>query len=248
MLRFFENTPEILAVMSEREDGNMKLISGGENSENRNKFFGKSGINAEKVFSADLQNGTNVVIVSADSQKIISGADALVINNKNISLSVTIADCIPVYFYEPGKKIIALAHCGWRGIVGGIVRNTLDKILDLGGKVENTKIALGPGINKCHFEIKKDVLDKFSNYPDFIERRENKIFVDLKGIIKKQLDDFRIKDENVENNQECTFESIDKYFSYRRDKPEKIEAMVAVIGLREWGGRRWRGKSVLGKN
>jgi len=229
MLKFFQNTPGILAVMSEREDGSMKLAPDNANAENRKEFFAK--IAAEKVISADLENGTNAAIVSASSPPIISSADALVTSEKNIYLSITVADCIPVYFYETENKIIALAHCGWRGICGGIIQNTLEKIFMLGGKAENIKMALGPGINKCHFEIKLDILDRFTDYPDFVVKHEEKVFVDLKGIIKKQLDDFGIKEENIENNQECTFENAEKYFSYRRDKPLNIEAMAVAIGL-----------------
>lgn len=236
MIKFFKSNPEILAIMSEREDGSMKLFDknwklDSDNEENRRKYFEKNGIGSTNVVSAFLKSGTNVEIVEKNQPRIIEETDGLVTNQKNIYLTVTSADCIPVYFYEPRHQIIALAHCGWRGIVDGITKNTLEKISELGGKSENMKVALGPGINECHFEIKEDVLDKFRNYPGFIARRADKMFVDLKGIIKEQLTDAGVNLENLENNEECTMEN-DKFFSFRRDKPKITEAMIAVIGMK----------------
>lgn len=218
--------------MSEKQDGSMKLFKDDSaNMENRNKFFKSVDIDSGQVISAGIANGTNVKIVFANSPKIIYEADGLVTNDKNTFLSITTADCIPVYFYEPENGISGIAHCGWRGVIDGIIKNTLNKIFELGGKTENLAVALGPGICKDHFEIKEDALDKFSDYPEFVIRSNGKIFVDLKGIIKKQLGDFKIKSEKIEDNPECTFES-GKYFSFRRDKPEAVEAMIAVIGIK----------------
>ena len=231
MLKFFQKSSEVLAALSEREDGSMKLTADELNSKNRNKFFERLEIGSEKVISAGIANSARAEIVSNDSPKIIYGTDALITTNENIFLSITVADCIPVYFYEPDQKILALAHAGWRGIVGGIIINTLKKISELGGQAENLLVALGPGIDKCHFEIKEDVLEKFSERPEFIERREGKIFVDLKGIIKKQLNEAGIKTENIESNPDCTFEN-ERYFSFRRDKPAVVEAMLVIIGIK----------------
>lgn len=232
MTKFFENIPGISAIMSERKDGSMKLFRDSElNLENRAKFFEKIGIDKNKVIAAEIIHCANVAIIDDASPEIVLGADSLVTKEKNIFISVTVADCIPVFFYETEHGIIALAHCGWRGIVDGIIENTLEKIQELGGKAENLKIALGPGINKCHFEIKEDVLEKFSGYPEFVSKRDGKIFIDLKGIIMGQLAGFGINLENIENNNYCTMES-NKYFSFRRDKPKITEAMVAVIGIK----------------
>lgn len=231
MIKFFEKYPEIIAVMSENKDGSMKLFKNSyKNAMNRNIFFKSIGINSDRVISAGIANGINVKIISANSMKVIYGTDGLVTNRKNVFLSITVADCIPVYIYEPENGILGIAHCGWRGIVNGIIKNSYYKITELGGRADNLEVALGPGICKSHFEIKEDVLDKFSDYSEFIIQRDDKIFVDLKGIIKKQLGYFQIKSADIEDNAECTFES-DKYFSFRRNKPEIVEAMIAIIGI-----------------
>lgn len=231
MLKFFEKNPKILAVMSERGDGSMKLFADANlNLENRKRFFEKIGISKSRIISAEIIHGTKVEIVSNTSPELVLGADGLITKDRNVFLSATVADCIPVYFHEPQEKIVAVIHCGWRGIVGGIIENVIEKILEIQGKAENLRVALGPGIDRCHFEIKKDVLDDFASHLEFIIRKDDKIFVDLKGIIKKQLLAKGVDLKNLENNNDCTVEK-NTYFSFRRDKPKLTEAMIAVIGL-----------------
>lgn len=232
MKRFFEKYPEIYAVLSEKEDGSMKILEDGGNEDKRKSFFRKIGIDMRNVVGADLVHGNNIAIINDFNQNIIKETDGLVTKNKEISLAVTVADCIPVFFFDPEEKIIAVSHCGWRGIVDGIIGNTVRKIEEIGGKYENIEASIGPGINTCHFEIKEDVLGYFKEHKEFIEKEDSKTFVDLKGIIRKQLNLAGVGEENIENDNECTFES-EKYFSYRRDKPEIVEAMIAVIGFRK---------------
>jgi YfiH family protein len=230
MIKFFEKYPEIIAAMSERKDGSMKLFKNeSKNSENRQKFFASLDIDDKSVISAEIVHGTNAKVVFENDRGIIGETDGLVTNDKSVFLSITVADCFPVFFYDPENKIIGIAHAGWRGIIGGVLKNTLEEIFKLKGKPENMAVALGPGICKNHFEIKEDILDRFSDYPEFIIRKNQKIFVDLKSVMKKQLKEQGINADKIKDSAICTYES-NNLFSWRRDKPKKIEAMVAVIG------------------
>jgi copper oxidase (laccase) domain-containing protein len=60
-----------------------------------------------------------------------------------------------------------------------------------------------------------------------------KMIIAEEGIIRNQLIAFGVKNENIEDNKECTMENPEKYFSFRRDKSEKVEAMVTIIGIRK---------------
>lgn len=212
----------------------MKLIAGSaekENEQNRKRFLEAVGIEERNVVIASFVHGAHVATVSKDSEKVIPQTDALVTAEANVVLAITIADCIPVYFYETQKKIIGLAHAGWRGVVGNIVKNTIDAIIELGGNPKDIAVMMGPGINACHFEIKEDVLEYFANHEEHIEKQNGKMFVDLKGIITQQLREKGIEDEKIENDNACTFEDR-RFFSYRRDKPKVVETMIAVMIIR----------------
>jgi polyphenol oxidase len=234
MLTFFQQFPEVRAVMSEKEDGSMKVFveRPEENMENREKFFAKQGIEVNRAVSAELVHKTKVVVIDDVSQSIISGADALVTKEKNIFLSVTVADCLPVFFYDPVAKVIGITHAGWRGLIDGVIDKTLETLKNCGAQTENIFAAFGPSIRECHFEIQADILPQFAKYEKYIFERDGKTFVDLEGIAKNQLQAAGIQEMNIETSSLCTFCEKEKFFSYRRDKPEKLQVMLAVIGMK----------------
>lgn len=230
MLKFFEKFPEIKAVMSAKEDGSMKILPSGVNNANRSTFFKKIGIAGENVFGAVLIHSNNVKKVSPGDLTNIPDTDALVTKDKKCFISITVADCLPVFFYESEKKIIGIAHAGWRGLLGGVIENTMDEIFSLGGSGKNLHVVFGPAINQCHFQIKDDILDNFKKYSNFIESDEGKYFVDLKGIAKNKIVSKGVFKNNVEDLSSCTYEDKN-LFSFRRDQPKEVEAMIALIGI-----------------
>ncbi|MBU2028323.1 peptidoglycan editing factor PgeF [Patescibacteria group bacterium] len=248
MIKFFKKYPEIIAGMSEKKDGSMRLFWDGilkkKYLNNCRKYLQKIGANYTKIFNAQLAHGIKIAVIdpvkSAKGcpasqefnrvKKIIPRTDALITREKKTYLSITIADCLPVFFYDSGAGIIALSHAGWRGIIKSIISKTIKKIISLGGNPQNIAVAIGPGISQCHFEIKKDVLAQFKKYNKFIEKRNDKYFLDLRGVVQKQLRENGIQARNIENNNKCTFCRKAKYFSYRRDGAKSTGLMMAVIG------------------
>lgn len=196
---------------------------------NRRVYFNRQGVNVLNTVNAGIVHSATVHKVGGDHHgKTISETDALVTGDHNLFLTVTVADCFPVYFYNPALNIIGLAHSGWRGTAGNIVGQAVQTISN---NPTNLLAGIGPGIGPCHFEIKDDVLKKFASYPEAVINRGNKLFVDLPMIIKKQLVVAGLKSQNIENCGKCTFCLKEEYFSYRRDKPKSIETMIAYIGL-----------------
>lgn len=65
-----------------------------------------------------------------------------------------------------------------------------------------------------------------------ILNREGKIYINLAGAVKNQLQSLSILQENIYISSECTHCLNDKYFSFRRDNPKELETMVAYIGLK----------------
>ncbi len=249
MLDFFRQFPEVLAVMSEKRDGSMKMFLArpNENRENRKKFFAGQEIAPERTVSAELVHGTQIGIVTmqdvshegrpsvighGDAGWVIAGADGLVTREKDIFLSVTVADCLPVFFYDPAARVIGIAHAGWRGLLGGVIGKTLETMSGCGAQAENIHAAFGPSIRQCHFEIQPDVLLRFTEYEKYVTKKDGKISVDLQRIAAEQLQDAGVQEGNIEMNTSCTFCERGRFFSYRRDEPEKIEAMATVIGIR----------------
>ena len=254
---FFRKFSGVQAVLSEKKDGSMKVFleRSEENQENRMLYFARLGIPPERVVSAGLVHGTRVEIITAhnvtdkvrpsiisnkgESRRekmkgaILPETDGLVTKEKNLFLAVTAADCLPVFFYDPIAGVVGIAHAGWRGIIAGVVTQTLEKMSECGATKENISVAIGPHIRGCHFQIQTDILPQFSRYARYVINRDGGIFVDLEGIAREQLRRSGIFEARIETHSLCTFCEKERFFSYRRDKPEVPEVMVAVIGMQE---------------
>jgi len=235
IFKIFQQFPDLVLKFSQRKDGIMVL--GGQGSEaNRLKYFQEIGIDPDQVISAKLSHGNNVVIVNhSNAGEIIKETDALITKEKNLFLTVTSADCPPVYLFDQEKKVICLAHVGWRTLVKDILLEIIKKLKsEFGSAPQNILAGIGPGIGVCHFEVKDDILPLFKKYQDqVLEIRAGKKYIDLKKMINLQLIDLGLKAENIEINPDCSHCLFDKYYSFRRDKPDlkNIETMIAVMGL-----------------
>lgn len=228
--------PDVLFGISEAQDGQMKFNGDSSNEEvweRRKAFFAPQGIDVQDTIGAMLVHEDHIEEVHAkDKGTIFRDTDGFVTNEKNLFLTITVADCVPMYFYDPENKAVGIIHAGWRGTVKNIAGAAVAKLYKLyGSKPEDIFVYLGPHIQQDHFEIKDDILHFFDSYPEYIIREQGKIFVSLAGILKKQLLDAGIKEEYITVSGACTA-CEQKYFSYRRDKPKALQAMVAYIGLK----------------
>lgn len=223
----FNDLQNLYLGISKKQDASMK-----NDFKNRLSFFKNKGFDDKVIISANLVHKDRVVIVDElKENEDILACDALITNNKKQLLSLTVADCLPIYFYDQEKQVIALAHAGWRGVLAGIAKGVVDKFINhYQSKPENILVFIGPHIQKCHFEVKDDVFSQFAE--KYLVRREDKIYIDLSQVVFDQLLSSGLSSWNIKISDDCTF-CLDKdYFSYRRDKPEELETMIAYLGLK----------------
>lgn len=232
MRLLFNNNPQIIAGLSERSDGSMiwwnRLPVNEFILKNRERYFKKIGINPKCVVAGGIAHGINVaVITEQDTGKYLLNTDALITNAPNLFLTVTVADCLPVYFFDPETQSIGLAHAGWRGLTAGVLENVVSKLRgECGARAENLQIIIGPHIRACHYEVREEVAAQFNEQN--IERRAGRIFVNLATEAESRLRGLGV--ENISVDQTCVYEDK-KFYSARRDKAEPLEGMMAYIGL-----------------
>jgi len=240
MIKFFEKFPEVTAVMSLKNDGNMNINHRGDKStnNNRSRFFQKAGVAGKKVHSALLKHGTEICVTNKLSPKFISGTDALITSEEEVFLSITVADCYPVLLYDPVGKIVAVIHAGWKGIAGEIIPGTVNRMNKMGSKYKDMRAAVGPGICQRHFEFNgqlfKEHFKKYQSSCYAFNSRKN-VYLDLKKIILRQLVGDRkgnLERENVKVFDDCTYCNTKDFYSYRRDKNDPIDAMIVLIGMK----------------
>jgi len=155
-----------------------------------------------------LVHGNTAKIVSGqEAGKIVEKTDGLITADKNLFLTITVADCLPIFIYDPEKEIIGLVHGGWKNLAKNILASVVEKMAEnFGSLAKDILVGVGPGISQCHFEVKKDLLEEFKSYlKDTLLNKEGRLFLDLKKIAKIQLINLGVKEKNIETSPECTF-------------------------------------------
>lgn len=193
-------------------------------AENRRRALSDLNIDMTQVSYLN-QIHSNIVCQAQVGKQI---GDALVTNEKNLAIAVGAADCYPVLFYDEKNKVIAAAHCGWKGTLAKIVKNTIDEMVKLGAETEHIKVAIGQGICKANYQVSEEVIQQFSDAgfsTDCWEGRQ----LDLLHANRFVALESGIKTENIWSMNRCTTEN--DFFSYRRDNG-KTGRMWALIMLK----------------
>ncbi len=228
-----KNSRKVSFGFSKKRDGQMILKDNVDSFLNREIFFNKKGIDLQNVVSTKLDHGSKVkVVTKKDGGKVINLVDGLITVDKRTCLTVTISDCAPILFYDYKNGVIGITHAGWKGALKNIASVIIDKMnKKFNSEFENIEIYIGPHIKKCHFEIRDNVIDQFKEYKKHILNKDNKIFVDLEGIIIEQLLGAGVIRKNISVSRDCTY-CNSNYFSFRRDNFGKVVSQIAYIMLK----------------
>jgi len=145
-------------------------------------------------------------------------ADALITANPSALLTLKAADCIPLVFYMPEQKILALAHVGTSGAALHLPRKLIRK---LGTQPGLIRVYTGPSIGQksYRFPLDYDPGDKKldQSWDGYITREDDGIHINLQGYVLDELRECGITDENIELEQVDTG-SDPNYFSHKRHK------------------------------
>lgn len=212
--------------------------------ENYKRLSNALGIPLENMVLSDQVHDNKVRIIGENDKgkgiikkSDIVGYDALITNTPNVALVTFYADCVPIYFFDYEKKVIALIHSGWRGTVKEIAKTTLDEMKNsFGTEPKNVIANIGPSILQSCFEVGLEVYEEFVSIlpwsKDYCINKDNgKSYIDLQGIIKNTLLKSGLLEENIFDSQICTKCNNDIFFSHRGDNG-KTGSLVAVMMLK----------------
>lgn len=130
---------------------------------------------------------------------------------RGVPAVVLVADCLPVVLAAPGA--VAVLHCGWRGLAGGIVAEGVEALRELAAEPGPLRAAIGPGIGPCCFEVGDEVRDAFSDLGADPRRGRN---LDLPLIARRRLE--HAGADEVHDAGLCTACHPELFFSHRRDR------------------------------
>lgn len=209
-------------------------------TENRRRVADHLGANCGAVQSVyQVHSAKAVVVENMIAREELPKSDALVTRTPGLAIGVLTADCGPVLFADPKAKVVAAAHAGWRGAVGGILESTVAKMEELGAARRDICAAVGPCINKDAYEVgpdfETDFLKRDNEYARFFHLPEGRtrVHFDLPGFILHRLQLMHLA--TVTCGAACTNGSESLFFSYRRsnalhhqDYGRQISAIVVA--------------------
>jgi polyphenol oxidase len=195
-------------------------------AKNRKRFLDMQGLDG-RVCLPRLRHGNNVVVVGEENWHQRHEADGFLTKDPGLVLTVTVADCIPVYLHDPVRKVVGLVHAGWRGIVLGVVEKTIGEMKEVFGSCpKDVSLCIGPGICKEHFSIRGDVLCFFEEWRSFVQKGRGEHHVDIAGILAKQARLLGVR--TIEDCGLCTF-CDERFYSSRREQQKPPNVMLAYI-------------------
>lgn len=203
------------------------------------------GLQPAAVVTARQVHGAHVAVVhGSDGGAVVPATDALISNEPGVALLLRFADCVPVVLYDPQRPAIGLAHAGWRGLVAGVVPNTIAALQSaFGCRPADLFAGLGPAIGPCCYqvlrpaaagEVESELVAKakrvFGKQTDLLSVQPNgAVHFDLPAAVHRQLQQSGVL--QIEDSGLCTSCHTDEFFSHRAENGHTGRfAVVVALG------------------
>lgn len=185
---------------------------------NRRRFAGELG--ARPVFLKQV-HGTGVVRLGPDTPDGTE-ADACWTTERGLACTMMVADCLPVLLADKAGTRVGAAHCGWRGLAGGVLEALVGEMAVARGELVAW---LGPCIGPDAFEVGGEVREAFvASDPGaaacFRPLAAGKFFADLQALARRRLQALGFSEVagNDGTPAWCTVTESSRFFSHRRDR------------------------------
>ncbi|MBN2897193.1 MAG: peptidoglycan editing factor PgeF [Clostridia bacterium] len=179
-----------------------------------------------RIFLTNQVHGDTIQCVafnnSDEKLKVFDETDGLMSDASKVFLMSFYADCTPLFFVDPVKKIIAVSHAGWKGTVKNIGKKTVEQMCDrYGSRPEDILAGIGASAGICCYEVGGEVIEQLTKAiptaKDFYIALENgKYRVDVKKANVASIMSAGVLEEHIEVSDLCTI-CNEEFFSYRRD-------------------------------
>jgi YfiH family protein len=160
---------------------------------------------------------------------MVPGCDALLTHAAGTALLVRTADCLPLFFAEPRRGVVGLAHAGWRGLAASLPARVVAAFRHLYHvPAEALAVAIGPAIRACCYEVGPEFAERFG---PFVQQRGGRRTCDLIGAAREALRRCGVRPDRVTDTGACTACDVRRWFSLRREGPA-TGRLTSIILLR----------------
>ena len=214
-------------------------------TENYKRICKSAGFDFDSLTASAQDHNTFVRAVTSENKGVgiyksrdLQSVDALVTNEKGVTLVTYYADCTPLFFVDTRQKAIGLAHAGWRGTVGRIGEKVVNKMTEFyGTNPADIVAAIGPAISVCCYEVDKPCADNFYALKDldsshFVFPKDNgKYMIDLLETNRQILVAAGVKNENITVSDVCTNCNSELLWSHRATNGKRgtMSAFMCIV-------------------
>lgn len=198
-------------------------------------MYGSLGVTGTMIMGTQV-HGNLVATISDTSKALIADVDGLISVSEmaRVFPAVRTADCVPLLFVDPKRRIVAAAHAGWKGTQGNIAAQILAGMRNAGSDIADVLVSIGPHIGMCCYTVPKERAGIFTAlYPQdekVASEYQDAWHLDIGWVNYRQLKDAGVTTEHIDAPPVCTSCQIDAFYSYRKDTKETFGEMVSLIG------------------
>lgn len=162
-----------------------------------------------------------------DIETAVLPGDGFVAKSKGLGLVALAADCATFALIDPVAQVIAVGHCGWKGLVAGLPQSLVREFAAQGGTPSDSIAVIGPTICAKCYEVPADRVELVA--ANCQNAKLDNTHLDIAAGVHEQLGHFGFEIEHI---TACTAES-DALYSYRRDGITGRHALAVVIHQRQ---------------
>ena len=187
---------------------------------NHERALAAVGLRRADVVTAHLVHGARVAVVGREDRgRVCAETDALITAEPGVALLLRFADCVPVLLFDPRRRVIGLAHAGWRGLPAGVVPATVATMTRaFGCRPADIWAGVGPSIGPCCYQVGPEVIAQVATVMNGrrpFRQVGQRVHLDLWAAVRGQLEDAGVG--RVAVAAQCTACHTDEWFSHRAE-------------------------------
>jgi YfiH family protein len=157
-------------------------------------------------------------------------------HHSNICLVAQAADCVPILFYDPVRRVIAAAHAGWRGTAAKIAAAVVGSFREhYDSDPRDILVGIGPSIGPCCYEVGLEVAQQvMTAFPDSLQAvlrpssASGKYIFNLWEANCQTLLSAGVSPQNMEVAEICTRCNNQQFFSARAGDHGRFGAFIML--------------------
>ena len=158
--------------------------------------------------------------------QVVGEGDGHATRVAGVLLTITIADCVPVFIADPVRKAVGLLHAGWRGTAAEVVQSGIGALeRTFGSRPDDMAVHLGPAICGLCYEVGPEVFRALGEPMASTPRS-----IDLRGVVRRRAARCGVRDERITVSGDCTLCGDGGYFSHRRGDAGRQRAYIGIVG------------------